>query len=731
MKKCELLSPAGNMEMLKYAVSYGADAVYLAGNKFGARKFANNFNNEELIDAINYAHLYGVNVYVTINTLIFDEEIEEFLDYVKFIHENGVDAVLLQDFGMVKLLHDKFPKLEIHASTQMHNNGANMIKLLENYGVKRVVMDREMSLSEIKNLPDTLEKEVFCHGALCVSYSGQCLFSSLIQGRSGNRGECAGMCRLPYRLWSEGKVMDKKPTYYLSLKDLCSINQVDSMLEAGVNSLKIEGRMKSPQYVGYITKIYRKLIDSYYEKTNLKVTEEEMKNMKLLYYRGFTKGFLGDENNVDINNPDTPNHVGIHMGTYKPIGKKVEITLEEDFHQGDGIRFINDNKGMTVNFMYDKRDNLISSAKKGETVYTDNILELTKSGEVRKTTSFLLTKEIDELPKRKVHISGVVTIKEGKKIKIIVSDGTYSANIERIMPSSAINRPITKEDVKKQITKTGSTVYEFTNLTVNLDDNLFVNIKDLNELRREVLERLDFERTQKKDITVNEIEPLKLVTDDRQVELNAHVNTVDQYDAVKNVATSIFTDKKELFEQIKDDEKVILQLDENPATIEQSKYMVSDYGSLIHAKKNDKIYADYMLNVANKYSLANLINLRARTIGLSVELTLEQIKSLQCEYNSSFAEVYIYGKPELLKMKYNPSTLNNDTYLLDRNNQKYLLKHNNEMNYLMSYKNIDHTENIDELLDMGIKNFRVDFLEENFDATQNIIENIHKKIYGE
>ena len=219
MKKTELLCPAGNFKMLEAAIYNGADAVYLSGNKFGARKFANNFNNEEIIEAIRLAHLYGVKVYITINTLIKDEEVEEFINFVEFIHKNNVDAVLMQDLGMINLVRKTFPNLEIHASTQFHNHNNEDLKFLKSIGIKRAVLAREMSIDEIKKLDIDIEKEIFVHGALCISYSGECLMSSMILNRSGNRGECAGMCRLPYKLLENDKELITKGNYILSPKE--------------------------------------------------------------------------------------------------------------------------------------------------------------------------------------------------------------------------------------------------------------------------------------------------------------------------------------------------------------------------------------------------------------------------------------------------------------------------------------------------------------------------------
>ena len=286
--RTELLSPAGNMETLIAACNNGADAVYVGGKAFGARAFAPNFSNSELKEAVKYCHLYGVKLYVTANTVVFENEIEDFLDYMKFLYEIGVDAVIMQDLGMINLVRRLIPNLEIHASTQINCHNDESLYLLHDMGVTRAVLAREMSIDEIKGLKCPIEKEIFIHGALCVSYSGQCLFSSLNGGRSGNRGSCTGSCRLPYKLYDDKEKIKTSGKYLLSTKELCSVNNIKSILDLKIDSLKIEGRMKSPEYVGYVTKVYRRLIDEYYLGGNPTITEDEMYNLTTLFNREFT-----------------------------------------------------------------------------------------------------------------------------------------------------------------------------------------------------------------------------------------------------------------------------------------------------------------------------------------------------------------------------------------------------------------------------------------------------------
>ena len=308
MKK-ELLSPAGDFETLKQAIHNGCDAVYLGGKRFGARKFASNFDDQEMVKAIQYCHLYGVKIYVTVNTVIFDSEVEDCLDYITFLHQNGVDAVIMQDIGMISLVRQVLPNLDIHVSTQAHTHNIEQIKLLEKLGVTRVVVAREMSLDEIQKLDTTLEIEAFIHGALCVCYSGQCLFSSLLLNRSGNRGECAGICRLPFTLLEDGKEIKTDGKYLLSPKELNTTNHIQDLLESNITSFKIEGRMKNPTTIGFITRLYRMLIDHYEKGEKVLLTEEEQEKLMLLFNRGFTEGYLFHKQGQELMNITSPNHM--------------------------------------------------------------------------------------------------------------------------------------------------------------------------------------------------------------------------------------------------------------------------------------------------------------------------------------------------------------------------------------------------------------------------------------
>ena len=379
MKKIELLSPAGNFKSLYFAIHNGADAVYIGGKKYGARSYADNFNDEEIIDAIKYCHLYGVKLYVTINTIIFDNEVEEFINYVKFLHDNNVDAVIMQDIGMIKKVRELIPDFEIHASTQLHNNNESQIKLLEELGVKRVVFARELSIENINKINSNIEKEVFVHGAMCVSYSGRCLFSSMNNSRSGNRGECVASCRLRYKLLQNDEILDIKEEYLLSTKELNTINCIDRLIECGIDSLKIEGRMKSPEYVGFITKMYRNAIDSYYNGKKYIIDKENLKKMMTLYNREYTQGYLFGDYGNKLMNIKSPNHQGLPIGKVVNITKKkITIKLFEDLTQEDGIRFVEEQKGMIVNKLYNEKGFLVKKVRKNNIAILDNKVNISK-----------------------------------------------------------------------------------------------------------------------------------------------------------------------------------------------------------------------------------------------------------------------------------------------------------------------------------------------------------------
>ena len=576
----ELLVPAGDINSFYAALNNGADAIYLSGKMFGARSYAKNFTSDELKTVLKLGKIYGVKIYVTMNTLVKENEVNDFLKEVEFLYSLGVDAILMQDFGMISLCLRRYPNLVIHASTQVNSSSYETIKLLYVMGVKRVVLPREMSIDEIKKIDIPIELEVFIHGALCVSYSGNCLFSSMLGGRSGNRGECVGSCRLPYKLYKDKTLVDEG--YLLSMKELNTSIDIKK-LPSNVTSLKIEGRMKNPSYVGFITKYYRKILD------NEELTTKDLEDLKSMFYRGFTKGHLFNDN--DLINKKSPNHLGSHLGKVIDVNdERIRIELDKSLLQGDGIRFRESNKGMIVNYLYDLKDNLINKGNPKQIVEIDNKVNLTSLDEVRKTTdkSFEIT---DFAITRKVPINIDVKAKVGEEFSLTFSDLKHSVTYRGSVVEKSINNSLSKERLISQLEKLGNTPFVSKHINIDMDEDIFIRIGDLNIARRTLSERLIGERLNDYN------EPIvKEVTFDK-------INTKEVIDL------DSYGEVERNFFYLKD--------------ILKNKSIVSNL-----FRPTTNIISSYHLNVYNSYTAYYLYKLGYKAITLSVELNSLELKNL-------------------------------------------------------------------------------------------------------
>lgn len=657
MKKVELLAPAGNMDSLKAAVMAGCDAVYLGGVLFGARAFAGNFTNEEIVYAINYAHLYGVKVYVTINTIIYDSEVERFLDYVRFLHKNNVDAVIIQDIGMFDLLRKKFPNLELHASTQMNIHNYDGALLAKKLGFKRVVMARETPIDVIKKIKEEIdiEIEVFIHGALCVSYSGECLLSALVGKRSGNRGTCAQICRKKYDFYDDDKNKLNTNNYLLSTKDLCTLKYVDKLIEIGVDSLKIEGRMKRSPYVYLVTKTYRKVIDNYYNTGKLKIDENDIIELKKMFNRNFTKGFMLNEDNNNFTYDKRPNNIGIEVGqVISKVKNDLKIKLTYGVSVHDGLRILDDkeDKGLVINKMFINNKSVLE-AKKGD------VITLKYDKYVEKNSKVLLTsskKQLDSISEainaqeRFIYIDLNFTAKENENLKLTITDGlnTVTEVLDKT-PMRAINKETSFDVIKKQLSKLGNTVYKARSITLNLDDNLFINIKDINEIRRRAISKLNEKRLYKidfveKDYTIG-------VPDFPSIKQTA-VLVNKENESLKDKYDLIYTED----EKTKDEDSIIVLpriINEHPFI--KNTVMIGDFGGLL---KYDNFQTNVSFNVVNSYSVAFLHSLGAKLVTLSYELSLSQIKNMIEIYKKRYnknpnTSLIINSYPESFVSKFN------------------------------------------------------------------------------
>ena len=698
MKKVELLAPAGNIENLKYAVMAGCDAVYLGLKKFGARAFSSNFSDNEFIEAVNYCHLYGVKVYVTLNTIIYDYEVEDFLKTVDFIHKNNVDAVLIQDLGMLDLVRKTYPNLEVHASTQMHIHNLDGVKVLEKLGIKRAVLARETSIDTIKYIKENnnIELEVFVHGALCVSYSGECLMSKFIGGRSGNRGECAGACRLSYDVVDCNNNILNKNKYPISTKDLNTIYYIDKLIESGVASLKIEGRMKSKEYVYMVVKLYRDTIDNYYKTGKVIVNEEYLLKLKKIFNREYTKGFLFNINNNELINSYRPNHMGVNVG--KVLNYKngyATILLTDHVSIGSGLRVLSKNNkdvGILVNEFY-KNNKLVKDAYKNDIISIKAHDKVFKNDIVVITNDKSISNSIEDFiknNKRKVLISGKVSCKLGI-ITLEVSDGINKVVVSSNNVFKSINKSTTKEDISIKLNKLVNTVYKFNSLDINIDSNLFIPLKEINGLKNNMVVLLNDKRLYK----INYVKSKYYIDlpDFKKEELiTCYTNNINNLDKKYDI---VYTDKNCL--------PRVVDKYENYNNV-----MIGELGGF---NKCSNVTTDVSFNVVNSYAVAFLHSMGASCVTLSYEMTDTDIENLVNSYINRYnkrpnLELIVYGYPVIMCSKYslNKEYNKNILYLKDRFNNKFRVITKNNIMYIYFYNKIDKYDK--KYYEMGINRLR-------------------------
>ena len=722
MKKPEVLSPVGSMASLYAAIEGGCDAVYLAGKLFGARAFADNFSNDELIFAINYAHKYGVKVYVTTNTLVYDAEIPAFMKYIEFLYTNNVDAIIIQDIGMFDLVHKTFPELEIHISTQMHIHNQEGVELVKSLGASRVVLARETPIDlvkKIRNIPD-IELEIFVHGALCICYSGECLMSSLIGGRSGNRGTCAQCCRQPYELFCND-IKISKDNYLLSTRDLCTIENIGELIEVGVDSLKIEGRMKRPEYVYLVTKLYRKAVDSYIETGKVNVTEEEINDLKKIFNRNYTKGFLFNTSNDKFMNTFRPNHMGVKVGNVISVDKnRVKVRLLEDLNLNDGIRFVKngfEDVGMNVQQMF-QNNSKVTSAKKNETITLLIKDPVQNNSEVLKTTDYNQLKELDRIiqeQNRKVNVDVSLKAHLGKPLEMTISDGKNSiTNYSSYIVDEAMKNPTSYDDIKDHVFRTGNTIYNINNFDLVYDDNIFIPIKTINDLRRDTLEKLEELRIGKPKIIDKQQYNIELPDFEHTEWKILNLSTYEDYNISMG---SHYNEVIIPYNKSYDDYWIRYSIPRVQEYISERKgnVYVSDLGSVYKFKLKD-MSSNYFMNVTNAYSVALLHSLGVRRVALSIEMNDYQIKTLINNYEDTFGkhpnvEVVVDTLPEAMVIKYDlfngKYDSKNDYYLKDKFGNKFKVIRRDNLTIIFNYERIVK-ENPEYLYELGVNALRYD-----------------------
>ena len=765
MRDVELLAPVGSFEALKAAVQNGANAVYLGGKDFGARASANNFDRDELKEAVKYAHIRGVQVFVTTNTLRKENEIEDFLEYAKFLYDIDVDAIILQDIGMARLIKRELPDFELHASTQMVAHSLEDVKYLESVGFDRVVLAREVTVEEIKYICDNCKAdiEVFVHGALCVCYSGQCLMSSMIGNRSGNRGRCAQPCRQRYELIDvyTGEVVNSNGDYLLSPRDLNAIEEIDKVIDAGVHSLKIEGRMKRPEYVATVIDGYRKTIDEYLATNKLNVSDKTINDLYTIFNRKFTKGLLLGDVGKDMMNSQLPNNQGLYVGTvvdYNKKAKRLKIKLANTLKKGDGINLGGGTIGRII-----KNGNIETIGYKGETIELDFVGEARKGQIVFKTSdSELMDRVQATFTQDKEFVKNIIdakiTIKLGQKPILTLKD-RYSneATIEgdKIV-EEAMKVALSKEKVETQLRKLGNTPYELDLLEIELDDNVSLPISLLNQMRRDCIELLDKERVsiknrKYKNKTVK-YKPV-LYNRNKQQEISVKVKNLEQLESALECGVDRIyyedtnTIDKGMSLAMKYDKKVIYSA---PRIIRNKEYnhlakannagvesvQVGNYGSIDYFK-DKKLNIDYYLNAFNSETINYYKEIGADTLCISQELNINEIKET-IKYTDINIESVVYGYTPLMITEYCPMGVivrdcKKDKRVAKCKESIYALRNSKGDEFRVSQDifcrstiyNSNVTcmlDNLYELHEIGINVLRLDFTLEDKGTVKEVIE---------
>lgn len=772
-KNYEILAPAGNFESLQAAVQNGADAVYLSGKEFGARKFANNFSNDELIQAIRYCHIRGVEVYVTVNTLVLNNEFERLRRYVDFLYTAGVDAVIVQDIGVLSYIRKTYSDLEIHCSTQMSAQTVEDIRYLGSLGADRVVLGREMTVEDIRRAKreTNVQLEVFIHGSLCISVSGQCLMSSMIGGRSGNRGSCAQPCRQMYTLVNldtKEQHQSKLGHYLLSPKDLSTLPEIMTVIEAGAFSLKIEGRMKSPEYVATVVGTYKQMIESAYSQQVIDVESLE-RNLRI-FNRGFTRGHLFGDAGSKLMSMKSPGNQGYYLGqvvNYDKKTKTLSIALEADLNHNDEfqIRRIDQSIGGRVEKLI-HQGKLVKNCPKGE-VCQVNFKHFCKPGEeVYKTfdEEFVKVqrqsygKEQLEIP-----VEFEVRIERDKAISGTLTDGRYTVSeVADLIPQAAIKKALSEEEVGNQLAKLGGTPYSLKEVTVSLDHGLSVPMRELNNLRRNLVEKLNDIRADKytrqsmlKEKGYFYFEDAK---EQKKIELTFAISNLSQlqpllaldctiyYKDLDTLATAVeqaeranFNGKliPEIYKSIPDAQ--LLRYRQLVHELGLDTVLIQGYGH-INLFQGFNLIADYNLNIVNDFSYNFYLKHGFTRIGLSPELNLTQISKLKSEPGKT--EILGYGYLPVMSMKHcvisttlgenkNCSFCHENAYaIVDKKNECFkIMKRYRCGTEILNSRKLLLLNYMAKLQDAGVGYFRLNFTDESPDELRKIVE-LHREYIG-
>ena len=764
MDKIELLAPGGSMDSIYAAVQGGADAIYMGGTKFSARAYASNFGEKELIEAVKYCHMYNVKVYIAFNTLIKEEEFEEAIEYGKFLYKIGVDALITQDMGLFKRLKEEIPDIEIHASTQMSIHNGEGAQFLKDQGFHRIVLSRELSLEEIKYISTDLgiETEIFVHGALCISYSGQCLMSSVIGGRSGNRGRCAQPCRLPYSIIKKS-TGESKDGYLLSPKDTCTIEEIKALIESGTSSLKIEGRMKKPEYVSGVVTSYREAINSVYNKKKIDIVSKKKMLNQLFNREGFSKAYLRGNIGRDMMAYNCPKNTGVFLGK---VAKDYTIKLEKDLRCQDGVR--TDNSGFTVT-------NIIKGKEKVKEAFKGDVVKLIpskyKPGDLVYVTSD--SKLLSELQKNYEDIYGVklpltiyVKVSPGEKLYISTNYDGQNFEVYGDMVEVASNKPVDRDLLIKNLGKLGDTPFKLEGVEFEKFEDGFLRVSSINSARRDLIEKIMYhietrdrreiiqsDFTEKKSFSQHKFNDEYLICVKSQEQLEAALDFIKENpEKLPALAVDIFQKGSNInLETVSYKNLYLVVPNIIKSEFEQVVNIVQKHLSRIRGivtanlgivnifKDKTSIIGDYKLNIINSEGY-KFYDRFTDMSALSVELNSREMFDLAKRLKTP-SQVVIYGKYELMISEYcvigstfgTRSAESGCSYgcfkdrfvLKDRMNEEFLVKTDRYCrSHIYNTVAVNLVPYIKEFKKNNINNFRVDFIDESYDDTKAILNYI-------
>lgn len=734
----ELLAPAGSFEALVAAVQNGANAIYLGGQKFGARAFAHNFDYDALKEAVQYCHLRDVKLYVTVNTLYNHQEIDEIIPYLEYLYQIGIDALIIQDMGLCSLIKKYFPEIEIHMSTQASVRNIEGVRYFADQNIDRVVLAREMNISEIKaicqNCP--IDIEVFVHGALCMSYSGQCLMSSMIAKRSGNKGECGQPCRLPYSLLEDGKNIENQK-YLLSPMDLCTIEKVPELIEAGIKSFKIEGRMKRPEYVGEVVKAYRQAIDHYFAQ---KIYNPDILSMKKVFNRGFTQGFLFQDY-INLAK-DIPGNQGVKIGKIVNYSKKrkiLDIKLSDTLYQNDRIYFPKNDFTRTITKLY-KNNKLVNVAYQGDliSIEMDQLLDFQ---DVYKVVDSKIIENNNKYIKDE-HIKLPIQMKVFGLIDMPLQLTVIYKNKKIIVKSNqciekAKSVSLTNERIKEQLSKLGNTTFYLEKCSIRFPNDGTISIKELNTLRRRAIEELQKEILDVSSRKINKIEQphheFKKDIDHKKVAIQvfdiSQLKNV-KLDAIDQVFVPFYQYKAQSDKYIP---YVPFLYDENDFNefLNSSYYQkcqsiqINDFGAL-NLISNKNIILGYHMNITN--------NKAAQEFDLPFVVSYETSKNEIQSFTVDKA-IYFTAYSQIINMNLKHCIISNHYFSKKQKGcqlckkHSYCLKDRKQMNfkiitdcYCNNYILHTHRFYFDKINDLNIDYVLLNFLDEKSDEIQTIID---------